>query len=275
MTINHVDLFRQKLATGKPLWGTCLEFADPSIAELMGDIGYDFVWIDGEHAALDRRELLGHVLACRGTGCAPLVRVPSADPVAIKPILELHPAGIIVPQVRTLAETAAAVASCQYPPVGTRGFGPIRGIGYGNMAGPDYLKTADAQIMVFVQIETREAVDNLTGILALEHLDGIAIGPNDLSGAYGKLGQTTDPEIVALIERVVRQARAAGKSVGMATGHASDRLKHWVEVGVQWIAINADFINLTLMSRQVLTAARHACGQPAPVGNAASDGYAR
>ncbi len=256
MTINHVDLFRQKLAAGKPVWGTCIEFADPSIVELMGDVGYDFVWIDGEHAPLDLRELLGHVLACRGTGCAPLVRVPSADPVRIKPILELHPAGIIVPQARTVAEAAGAVTACKYPPVGTRGFGPIRGIGYGAMPGPEYLKTANDQIMVFLQIETREAVDNLAAILALEGLDGVVIGPNDLSGAYGKLGQTADPDIVVLIERVVRQARAAGKLVGMATGHNPDRLKHWVDVGVQWIAINADFINLTLMARQILEDAR-------------------
>ena len=96
MTINNVDRFKEKIARGELCVGTTVSFTDPAISELIGDAGYDFTWVDMEHCPIDIHTALGHVMAVRGTGAAPFVRVPSTDPVQIKPILELHPAAIIV-----------------------------------------------------------------------------------------------------------------------------------------------------------------------------------
>ena len=126
MTINNIDIFRAKIARGEVCIGSNVSFADPAISELYGDAGCDFTWIDMEHCPISIETALGHVMAVRGTDAAPFIRVPSGDANTIKPILELHPAAIIVPQVRSAAEVESIVAACKYPPIGIRGFGPRR-----------------------------------------------------------------------------------------------------------------------------------------------------
>ena len=104
MTINNVDRFKAKVARGELCVGTSITFTDPAISEQVGDAGYDFTWIDLAHCHIDIATALGHVMAVRGTGAAPFVRVPAGDPIIIKPILELHPAALIAPQVQSIAD---------------------------------------------------------------------------------------------------------------------------------------------------------------------------
>ena len=176
MTINNIDRFKAKIARGELCVGTSITFTDPAISELVGDAGYDFTWIDMEHCPIDISTALNHVMAVRGTGAAPFVRVPAGDPIIIKPVLELHPAAIIAPQVQTVADVERVVAACKYPPVGIRGFGPRRGRGFGGQPYPEYLTDADEQIMVIVQIEHIDAVNALDEIVAVEGLDGLCVG---------------------------------------------------------------------------------------------------
>ena len=176
MTINNVDRFKAKIARGELCVGTSITFTDPAISELIGDAGYDFTWIDMEHCPIDIATALGHVMAVRGTGTAPFIRVPVGDPIIIKPILELHPAAIIAPQIQTVADVERVVAACKYPPVGIRGFGPRRGRRFGGQPYPEYLVDADEQIMVIVQIEHIDAVNALDEILTVEGLDGLCVG---------------------------------------------------------------------------------------------------
>ena len=136
MTINNIDRFKAKIARGELCVGTSITFTDPAISELVGDAGYDFTWIDMEHCPIDISTALNHVMAVRGTGAAPFVRVPAGDPIIIKPVLELHPAAIIAPQVQTVADVEKVVAACKYPPVGIRGFGPRRGRRFGGQPYP-------------------------------------------------------------------------------------------------------------------------------------------
>ena len=119
------------MRAGKLCVGTGLNLADPSVAELLASAGFDSVWIDMEHGPLGIETVLSHIMVLRGTDTAPLVRVPVNDLNVIKPVLDLAPAGLIVPQVRTVEAVEAAVAACKYPPVGQRGFGPRRALGYG------------------------------------------------------------------------------------------------------------------------------------------------
>ena len=256
MTINHVDRFRAKIASGEPCIGTGITFSDPAISELVGDAGYDFTWIDMEHCPIDVPMALGHVMAVRGTGCAPLIRVPHGDPDVIKPILELHPAGVVVPQIRSVDDVRRVVAACKYPPVGNRGFGPRRGRGFGGIPYPEYLQDADEQILVFVQIEHIDAVEALDEILAVDGLDGVCLGFSDLAGSMGLPGQQGDERVIAVGEQVVKATRQTDKWMGLSMGWDPVQVPAWIERGVQWISISGDFNNLYNTGLQILQAAR-------------------
>ena len=241
MTINNVDRFKAKVARGELCVGTSITFTDPAISELVGDAGYDFTWIDMEHCPIDIATALGHVMAVRGTGAAPFVRVPAGDPIIIKPILELHPAAIIAPQVQSIADVQEVVAACKYPPVGIRGFGPRRGRQFGGQPYPEYLIDADEQIMVIVQIEHIDAVTDLDEILAVEGLDGLCVGFNDLAGSMGLSGKVTDPRVVAVTEEVIDKTRQSDKTIGISMGYDRDAVAHWLARGLQWISLGGDF----------------------------------
>ena len=273
MAINHIDRFRARVRSGQPCIGTGIPFCDPAISELIGDSGYDFTWIDMEHCPIDVPIALAHVMAVRGTGCAPLIRVPSADPDVIKPILELHPAGIVVPQIRTVADVELVVSACKYPPVGTRGFGPRRGRRFGGLAYPEYLTDADEQILVFVQIEHIDAVEALDDILQVDGLDGVCLGFSDLAGSMGLPGQQGHKRVVAVGEDVIRRTRQTDKWMGLSMGWDPVAVPVWIERGVQWISIGGDFNSLHAYATQVLEVAR--AGSEADGTNGGSDASPR
>jgi 2-dehydro-3-deoxyglucarate aldolase/4-hydroxy-2-oxoheptanedioate aldolase len=257
-SINNVERFKQQIREGHVCIGTCITFSDPAASELVAEAGYDFTWIDAEHGPLDMQTILGHIMALRGTNTAPLVRVRCNDVNVIKPVLDLAPAGIVVPLVKTGQDVLRAVQACKYPPIGVRGYGPRRGQRFGLISMPEYLKTANEQIMVFVQIEHVEAVKNLDDILAVPGLDGVCLGPNDLSGSMGKLGQITDNEVVGVIDTVVGKTRRSGLFLGIAGGYDPETLAGWLEKGIQWITLNTDWANMFLQSKMISDAVRHA-----------------
>ena len=160
--------------------------------------------------------------------------------------------------VNSAKEAAAAVAACRYPPVGVRGFGPKRGIRYGDMTMDEYLETADQQIIVIIQIEHANAVDNIEEILQVPGLDSICIGPNDLSGSFGKLGQIDDPEVVAAMNTVVEKAAQSPVTAGVSTGYNPATVSAWLEKGFQWINFNVDWQNLFIQSKFVIDSLREA-----------------
>lgn len=253
--------FRAKVVTGKRCLGTAVTLADPVVSELCGDLGFDFVWIDSEHGPFDLHTILLHVMATRGTDAAAFVRVPANDPVLIKPILEFEPAAIIVPLIRSAAEAQQAVAACKYPPRGVRGFGPRRGIAFGAQAMSAYLANADARTLVIVQIEHIDAVNELDAILRVEGLDGICIGPNDLSASMGKLGQLSDSQVQAAIDTIVEKARRSGRLLGVATGFTPDNARYWLRKGVHWICFDTDCGGLGRHIRNVVDGVSLICAE--------------
>ncbi len=256
MAINNIDKFREKIGRGEVCIGTNVSFIDPSISELFGDAGCDFTWIDMEHCPIGIEAALGHVMAVRGTNAAPFIRVPSGHADTIKPILELHPAAIIVPQVRTPEQVREIVAACKYPPLGIRGFGPRRGRGFGGVPYPTYLKDADEQILVFVQIEHVDAVENIDQILQVEGLDGVCLGFNDLAGSMGLSGQTTHPGVLAAAEQVIAQTNQTDKWMGVSMGYDLEAVRHWIGLGVQWIGLGSDFHTLYTHTKKMLDEVR-------------------
>ena len=255
-SVNNIEKIRQRFSDGQVCVGSGVTFSDSAVSELIAEAGYDFTWIDAEHGPLDTHGILQHVMACRGTETAPFVRVRNNDINVIKPVLDLAPAGIIVPQVNSAAEAEAAVRSCRYPPRGLRGFGPRRGIRFGAMGASEYLQQATDDPIIVIQIEHIDAVNVIDEILAVDGIDIICFGPNDLSGSLHKLGQTNDPEVAAAIDRVADKVNAAQRILGVSTFFSPEDYTRWIKRGVKWISLNHDASNMFRGSKQVIDEVR-------------------
>jgi 2-keto-3-deoxy-L-rhamnonate aldolase RhmA len=243
--MNNAKIFRDKLANGQTCFGTGISLSDPGATEaLAGDL--DMFWIDMEHTALSLDAVRHHLMAIKGSEAAALVRVPWNDPVLIKPVLDIGADGVIVPMVQTAEDVARAVAACRYPPLGIRGFGPLRPLDYGRRNVKEVCRAADETIIVTVQIEQAAAVENIDAILAVEGLTSIAFGPNDLAASLGYPMQPQHPAVFEVIQSVTDKARAAGVAVGISVGANLELLCKLVDIGVQWLSIGVD---VTLLRR--------------------------
>ena len=240
MLNKKIGVINEKIARKEPVIGTHISLCDASVTEMLGDMGNEFVWIDWEHSALDRQHIQSHLIAARAGGMAAFVRVPWNDPVLVKPILEMGPDGIVFPMVRTVEEAKAAVAACTYPPKGIRGFGPRRANAYGMISGDEYLAKVDSSFWKIMQIEHIEAVKNLDEILKVEGVDTIVVGPNDLSGSIGLLGQTRHPDVMALLDEIAEKCNKANKPFGTSIGYNKLSVEDWKRRGTAWIACGGD-----------------------------------
>jgi 2-keto-3-deoxy-L-rhamnonate aldolase RhmA len=243
--------FTDKIAQGQLVLGTCVTFTDPTVTEALCNV-FDFVWIDMEHNALSLEAVQGHVMATKGSRTIPLVRVPWNDAVLIKPVLDIGAAGVIVPLIRGGDEARRAVAACLYPPAGNRGFGPRRPSNYGQLSGPEFCQAANDRMIVIVQIEHIEAVKNLEEILEVPGLTAIVIGPNDLAGSMGYIGQPNHPDVRQTIESIITQARRQEVPVGFAGAADPDVLLEWVRKGAQWLLVGGDFSLMLQAATQVV-----------------------
>lgn len=198
--------FRQRLAAGEPLLGTFLKTPTTHATEILGDIGFDFVVIDAEHAPFDRGDIDRIALAGRAARIAVLVRVQKADPAEILSALDCGATGILVPHV-TSAETARAIVAAATYAGGSRGFSNSPRAGdFGRLGFRDHIAAADAQVTVLAMIEDPEAVDELDAIFAVPGLSGAFIGRGDLSARLGT-DSPDAPEIRALVERISAGAK--------------------------------------------------------------------
>lgn len=253
MAYRQTERLNKKIERGETVIGTHITLTDHSVTELMGHIGYDFVWIDWEHAAIDRHHIQNHLIAAAAAGIAGIVRVPWNDPVIVKPVLEMGPDGVVFPMIRTAEEARNAVASCRYPPKGIRGFGPRRANMYGASPNDEYLEYADGGFWRIMQIEHAEAVANLEEILSVDGVDTIVVGPSDLSGSIGQLTKTNHPEVVKLMDEIGSKCRNSGKPFGVSMGWSPAEVGEWKRRGVSWIASGLDTGLLYEAGANVLT----------------------
>lgn len=242
--MNQIEKIRDQWKRGELSLGTAVALTDAAVSELFGEAGYDFVWIDCEHSALSLSQALDHIRAARAAGAAAFVRVPSNDPVVMKPYLELHPAAVIVPRIESIHDAKRTVASFHYPPRGVRGFGPARGVRFGAVAPPQYLAEIDRNMMLILQIEHIDAVDEIDAILELPGVDSIVAGPGDLSASMGLGGQAGHPDVTAACERIYRAAISRGIPAGHSTGYDPQGIRRWLALGLSWIAVDGDWITL-------------------------------
>jgi 2-keto-3-deoxy-L-rhamnonate aldolase RhmA len=237
----QMHLFYRKLKKRIPVFGTHISLNDSTITELIGNLGFDYLWIDTEHTAIDLYCLQQHLIAARAAGVSAIVRIPWNDPVRVKPILEMGPEGIIFPMVNSYEEAKKAVESCMYPPKGNRGFGPRRAIQFGNVDIQEYLDNVDNNLLKFIQVEHIAAVRELDRILTIDTIDGLIIGPRDLAASMGKIGKWDDSEVSDVVQLVIDKVHTAGKPIGVSYGACDyDDILRWHERGVDMISIAAD-----------------------------------
>jgi len=213
---------------------------DPAISNAMASFGYDFLWVDAEHGPFDKQNLLLHAIAANEGGSAVFIRVASSDAAIIKPVLEMGIDGIIIPMVLSGQQAKDAIKACLYPPAGIRGYGPRRANQYGMIADSAYLPQSRDSFLRILQIEHVKAVDNIDEILAVDGLDAIIIGPNDLSGSIGLLGKPCDEAVLTLARVVIAHAKKAGVPVGVSIGPDEKVMRIWMECGVDFISVGDD-----------------------------------
>lgn len=209
------NLLKTRIKQGENVYGCWNGLGSAYVTEVMGLAGYEFIIFDHEHGLGDLTTLGQQFQALRGTATTPLVRVPGHEAVYLKRVLDLGAEGVIIPSVNTAEEAKAVVSFCRYPPFGIRGAAPtsIRASSFGFM-GADYAKTSGDNTLVICQIESVEGVENAAKIAAVDGVDMIFIGPYDLSGSAGYLGQMNHPEVLKLIGIAEKAAKAAGKPLG-------------------------------------------------------------
>ena len=230
---------KRRLRAGEVTLGAWISFAESAVAEIMAGAGYDWILIDTEHAPFSPEGLQIVLTAFNGRESVPIVRVPWNHPAIIKQALDLGAGGVLVPMVNTVDEARAAVAACRYPPDGIRGFGPRRASDYYRRVA-EYIASANESVIVALQIEHIQAVKSIVDIAAVPGIDVLCLGPNDLSGSMGLLGQIEHPSVVDAIHRVLDEAarHRITTCLGMAFSAAVNR--QWVSRGARFIIAAED-----------------------------------
>lgn len=231
--------FDEKLKSGITAFGTVVSFIDPTVTELLSP-DLDFVWIDMEHSPQTVQTVQSHIMATMGSGITPLVRVAWNDAVLIKTVLDCGAAGVIVPMIRTPQDARMAVAACKYPPEGLRGFGPRRPSRYGRASGPGFCQKMNEEMICIPQIEHVDAIRNIDAIVEVPGISSLVIGPNDLAGSMGHMGEPEHEEVAAAIDTVIASAKRATLPVGIGLGPDPRMIEAWIRRGMQWIAIGSD-----------------------------------
>ncbi|HBO24310.1 MAG TPA: 4-hydroxy-2-oxoheptanedioate aldolase [Providencia sp.] len=244
MDILH-NKFKAALKSGQPQIGLWLGLCSPYSAELVAGAGFDWLLIDGEHAPNNIQTTLSQLQAIAAYPSQPVVRPPWNDPVIIKQLLDIGAQTLLLPMVQNAEQAQQAVRATRYPPAGIRGVGSALARASRWNRVPDYLQRANDEMCVIVQVETREAIKNLPEILQVEGVDGVFIGPADLSADMGFSGNPNHPEVKAAIEKAITQIRAAGIAPGILMA-APDIAEHYIKLGALFVAVGVD---TTLLAR--------------------------
>ncbi len=251
MRDNHV---LQAWRANQQTVGGWLAVASPFTAELMAQVGFDWLCLDMQHGLLDYNDVKQMLPAIATTDTIPLVRVPWNEPYEIMKVLDAGAYGVIIPLVNNREEAHQAVAACRYPPAGIRSFGPARAAIYG---GKGYAEGANDQLACIVMIETAEALENLDDIMSTPGLDGVYIGPSDLAYALGlpPRGDNNEPTHVAAVTRIFDTARQHGIAAGIHTG-SLEYTKRYLKQGFHMVTLGSDKGFMERLASSELQAAR-------------------
>lgn len=241
--VKHEGLKRARESTD-PLIGTWAAIPHPSTTELIASVGYDFVVLDAEHTPMSY-ETMENML--RAADAAPgdteaLVRVSDDDPTTLKRTLDLNPTGILVPMVETAEQAEAIVEASRYPPDGKRGLGLSRAAKYG-LSLNEHVETVEESLVRHVQLESERAIENVESIASVEGIDGVFVGPVDLSMSMGRFGEWDDETFLDAVNHAVEAAHDADVAIGTLATNADQRVTRlgW---GVDYIIAGVDAVHL-------------------------------
>lgn len=257
-----VNTFKQALQNKQAQIGLWLGLASPYSTEICAGAGFDWLLIDGEHAPNDINSILAQLQVIAAyPGSHPIARVPMGHghvgEALIKQYLDIGVQTLLVPMVDTPTQAAALVRASRYPPQGIRGMGGARASRWGRY--PRYAHEANAQVCLLVQAETQTALDNLAAIVATDGVDGVFIGPADLSASLGHVANPGHPEVQTAIEAAIATIVKAGKAAGILTPDET-LARRYLDLGATFVAVGLD-TNLLVRHTSAL-AARFKAGAP-------------
>ena len=254
--MNNIQKIKDRLAEEALCFGTHCSTTDLEFYEMCGPMGYDYIWIDNEHAGMTQPMIKNAIIATNAGGAAAFVRVPTHEMAHIKPVIECGPDGVIFPMVNTAQQARQCVAICTYPPKGIRGFGPLRAIDYGLKDFDEYVATVDASFLRIMQCEHVEAVQNLDEILEVPGVDAIICGPMDLSASVNKAGKFSDPQVRSLMQTIIDKCRAHHTPFGLSIGVDMKLIRFWLEQGASFLSMGTPQDYFREMSRDIIQQAR-------------------
>lgn len=236
------------------------------VAELCAGVGFDWMVIDAEHVPNTVSSILAQLQALAAYPVAPVVRPGWNDKVELKRLLDIGAQNFLIPMIETAQEAQQAVQAVRYPPQGQRGVANAlaRAAQWGAVT--DYVERANDEICVLCQVETVRGVENLDAVLAVEGVDGVFIGPADLSASMGLIHQPDHPEVLAVMQDMVKRIRAAGKAPGILHADVS-QAQHFIDLGVLFAAVGVDALLLRQAASKLLNQFRK---QPVPPSSSGS-----
>ncbi|ASP34213.1 aldolase/citrate lyase family protein [Labrenzia sp. VG12] len=234
-----VNAFKAALKNNDVQMGCWVGLADPYVAEITASAGFDWLLIDCEHAPNDLRSMMAQLRVVEASDSKPVARLPIGDTTLIKQFLDAGAQTLLIPMVESKAQAEELVRAVRYPPQGMRGVGSALARASGFSAIPDYLKTADAEICLLLQVENRAGLAELDGILSVEGVDGVFIGPADLAADMGHIGEPMHPDVVATITDALTRISSAGKAPGILTTNA-DFAATCLKLGSLFVATSID-----------------------------------
>lgn len=243
----------EKLSAGQVQIGVCAMYPSPGAIERIGG-DWDFVWVDGQHGELDYNDMLAHVRACEIAGTAALVRIPWLEAGIIGKVLDANACGVIVPCIDSVEEAKLAVAAAKFPPLGRRSYGGRRVI---DLKGRSYSDTANKDQLLIVQIESPAAVEAAADIAAIDGVDALMIGPDDLTlRRGGSMTGPRDAKIFGADVRAIADAAAKHGKYALGVGVGEEMFKLHQESGYQMIVAGGDVPFLAMGSQKASSDAR-------------------
>lgn len=236
-----VNRLKLRLAAGESLYGCWLGMADPYAAEMAATCGFDWLLIDGEHAPNDLRSTMGQLAVIEPSPSLAVVRLRDDDPARIKQALDAGAQSLLIPMIESAEQARRALAATRYPPHGIRGVGSSLARASRFSAVPDYLTTANDQICLLLQIESRAGLAALDEILAIPGIDCVFIGPADLAADMGHLGNAAHPEVRAAVMDALARIAASGKAAGVLSTE-DDFLADCKAAGARFVGVGIDVL---------------------------------
>lgn len=248
---------KQRINAGEVTVGGWLSSNSLAIAEVMAAAGFDWVAVDVEHSPANESSMEAIAKAVKFRGVKPLARVFDSSACSIRRVLDAGMEGVIVPMIRSVEQAKAVVAAAKFPPIGMRGAGASACNTYGIDLGGEYVKKANEGTLVLLMVETREAVENIDALLEIDGIDGIFMGPFDLSASYGIVGKITDPIIQNAMDKVFASCRAHKKAAGFhVLPNDAAVIKTTMDKGANFIALSFDTNLIYTSSKDIIKTAK-------------------